>query len=249
MLDLAAWFESISATSPLAFAVVAMAGLAMGVAPSSLPLFSVIAGYVAGRSAHERTTTGPGEPALGRRRGLWLSSGFVLGMATVDAAIGAVFGFVGYAVVRVLAGYLALTNLLVAVVLFVLGLALLRKIRVALPVVDPALRRTDSFPAAYTLGVPFGLAACPACTPMLLPILTAAAATGTPGWGALLLFVFGLARGLPLIIVGAATGTIPYLGRLAPWIPRIERAGGVLLLVSAIYFLYQGAIAGGLISP
>ena len=54
MPDLASWFEQISAMSPLAFAVVALAGLTMGVAPSSFPMFSIIVGYVAGQALYER---------------------------------------------------------------------------------------------------------------------------------------------------------------------------------------------------
>jgi cytochrome c-type biogenesis protein len=247
MLDLAAWFDHVSAMSPLAFALVALAGLVMGVAPSSLPLFSVVAGYVAGQ-AGEPEVTQQGE-VIGRAKGLSLSAGFVLGMATVDAAVGALFGFVGFTVVRTLASYLALTNLLLGVLLTVLGLALLRKIYIAVPVMKPAVKRVDSFKGAYALGIPFGLSACPACTPMVLPILGAAAATGTPWWGAVLLFVFGLARGVPLLIVGAATGAVARIRRFALWVPKIERAGGVLLLVAAMYFFYQSALAAGLLPP
>ena len=243
MMDLTAWLDQISAMSPLAFGVVALAGLVMGVAPSSLPLFSVVAGYVAGQT---------GERELKRQtkaKGLLLSAGFVLGMATVDAAIGALFGVLGYAVIRTLAGYLVLTNLLLAALLTVLGLALLRKIYIGAPVLKPAFRQVDTFKGAYALGIPFGLSACPACTPMVLPILGAAAATGTPWWGAVLLFVFGLARGVPLLFVGAATGMITRVRRFAFWVPKIERAGGVLLLVAALYFLYQSAVTAGLAPP
>ncbi len=76
MLDLAMLFDQISAMSPLAFAMVALAGLAMGVAPSSLPLFSIVVGYVAGQAGDDELR--------GRTRGLYLSSGFVLGMATLE---------------------------------------------------------------------------------------------------------------------------------------------------------------------
>lgn len=85
MLNPDTWLQQISLTSPLGFALVALAGLIMGVAPSSLPLASVIAGYV-GRQAHEQEVGGV-------RKGLMLSAGFILGLATVDAAIGILFGF------------------------------------------------------------------------------------------------------------------------------------------------------------
>ncbi len=125
MPDLTTLFDQISAMSPLAFAVVAFAGLIMGVAPSSLPLYAIVVGYV--------TSPEDEKKLKGRRRGLYLSSGFVLGMATVDAAVGALFGFLGSVVIQTLTNFLVLTNLLLALLLIVLGLALLRKIRIVFP--------------------------------------------------------------------------------------------------------------------
>ena len=246
-VDILSQLQEISAASPAAFALVVLAGLLMGVAPSSLPLASVVAGFVAGQAG--AADAAGARDVVGRTRGALLSAGFVLGMATVDAAIGALFGFLGYAVIRSLAGYLALTNLLLAALLVVLGLVLLRKVRIAIPVLRPLPRRVDSFGAAYALGVPFGLSACPACTPMMLPILGAAAATGTPWLGAILLFVFGLARGVPLLLVGTAAGLVTHMRRFAAWVPTIERTAGMLLIVAALYFLYQSAAAVGFVPP
>lgn len=236
MTDLHAWLDHVSMLSPLAIAVVALAGLAMGFAPSSLPLYSVVVGYVGGQASR-------------RTKGIVLSAGFVLGMATVDAALGTFFGFLGDAVIRAVAGYLAATNLLLALLLTLFGLALLRKIRIAVPVLRPEARHVHSLGAAYALGIPFGLSTCPACTPMMLPILAAAAATGTPWLGGALLFVFGLARGAPLLVVGTMAGAVKRVTRFAVWVPTIERASGFLLLAAALYFTYQSAVYAGLAPP
>jgi cytochrome c-type biogenesis protein len=235
------WLQQVSVTSPIGFALVAAAGLVMGVAPSSLPLASVVAGYVGGQAR------GPDVSAW--RKGLQLSTGFILGLATVDTAIGVLFGFLGTTAIRLVAGSLAVTNLFLAALLVVLGLALLRKIRIILPVLRPVPRRVGSFRAAYALGIPFGLSVCPACTPMVLPILGAAALTGTTWLGGSLLLVFGLARGVPLLFVGAATGTVKGIPRVTMWVPQIERACGALLLLAALYFLYQSAAYAGLLAP
>lgn len=229
-----AWLNQASGMSALVLAAVALAGLLVGVAPSSLPLYSVVGGYVGGQAPR-------------RARGLLLSAGFVLGLATIDAVIGILFGFLGLTVVVALARHLALTDLLIAGILTVLGLALLRKVHIVMPILRPEARRVDSFAAAYVLGIPFGLTTCPACTPMVLPVLGAAAATGSPWLGGLLLFVFGLARGLPLLAVGAATQAIKRVPRFTLWVPTIERAGGILLLVAALFFLYQSAAYWGLV--
>ncbi len=68
--------DALGSVSLMAFGVVFAAGFAMGLAPSSYALYPVIAGYVAG-----------GEEGSARR-GLLLSLAFVLGTATVDAALG-----------------------------------------------------------------------------------------------------------------------------------------------------------------
>ncbi len=235
------WLNQVSVMSPLGVALVALAGLVMGVAPSSLPLSSVVAGYVGGQARKREVNR--------LRKGLLLSAGFILGLATVDAAIGVLFGFLGLTAIRLLANSLAITNLILAALLVVLGLALLRKIHIVVPVLRPTARRVDSFIAAYALGIPFGLSICPACTPMVLPILGAAALTGTPWLGGALLFVFGLARGVPLLIVGAAAETIKGVPRFTMWVPKIERASGVLLLLTAVYFLYQSAVYARLLAP
>jgi len=241
MPEFAAWLDQVSAASPLAFAIVALAGLMMGIAPSSLPLYSVVVGYAAGTPEGE--TQEPG------RRGLVLALGFVLGMSTVDAAIGALFGYLGYAVIGFLTSYTALTNLFIALLLAVFGLALLRKIRIRFPVLKPALRRAESFQGAYALGIPFGLSTCPACTPMILPILGAAAATGTPWLGAILLFVFGISRGIPLLAVGTVVGSATKTQRFSALVPAFERISGILLLLAALYFLYESAAYAGYVTP
>lgn len=225
--------EALRSVSFVAFAVVFAAGLAMGLAPSSYPLYPVIAGYVAGE-ANEQS----------RLRGLVLSLSFVLGTATVDAALGALFGLVGGVVIEAVARYVVLWNAAVAVLLIAFGLALLKIFRVRWPVLKMTWRKAHSVPGAFALGIPFGLTACPACTPMVLPMLGAAAATGSWWFGALLMFVFGLARGLPLLLVGTGAGWFARLGRAGSWVPRLQTAAGWLLLLGGGFFLFEAIRAG-----
>jgi len=241
MTELLAQFHELPAISLAAFALVAAVGLLMGIAPSSLPLVSVVVGSVAGRGSAVAGGSG--------RRGLLFAAGFVLGITTIDAAMGGLFGFIGDAMIRVLAGSLVVTNLVLAALLAAMGLALLRMVRVPWLRLQARPREVTSFGGAYALGLPFGLSTCPACTPMVLPVLGAAAATGEAWIGAALLFTFGIARGIPLLVAGAATDAAMHLRRVATWVPRIERAGGGLLLIAALYFLYQSAAATGVVPP
>jgi cytochrome c-type biogenesis protein len=233
---LTSWLNQTSGMSAFVVGAVVLAGLLVGVAPSSLPFYGVVAGYVAGSASR-------------RAKGLLLSVGFILGQATVDAGLGILFGTLGVVVIITMARYLALTYLLLAAILLVLALALLRKIRIVVPVLRPRARRVKSVAAAYALGIPFGLSTCPACTPMVLPVLGAAAATGSPWFGGLLMFLFGLARGLPLLVIGGGAQEMNRMPRLTPWVPTIERVGGALLLLAALFALYQSAVFAGLAPP
>lgn len=241
MIELEPLLQDISALTPFSVAVVAAAGLVVGIAPSSVPLMSVAAGFAAGQGA---AVSG------GRRMaGFWLSLGFALGVATVDAVLGALFGLAGFAVLHVLASYLALAYAVLAVVLTVTGLALLRLIHIVIQVIRPSAKPTGSLLGSYLLGLPFGLSTCPACTPLLLPVVAAAATTADPLMGAVLMATFGLARGVPIVVVGTAAGTLGHSRHTYQFTLWVERASGALLLAAALYFSYQAAIYAGWLPP
>ena len=241
MSALEPWLHSIAALTPFSIAVVALAGLVVGIAPSSFPLLSVAAGLAAGR--------GVAGAEASRLEGLRLSLGFVLGIATVDAALGALFGLVGFAVLRVLVSYLALVYTLLGVALVTAALALLRIVHLRLPVLSPSPHATRGFFGSYLLGLPFGLSTCPACTPLLLPVVTAATSTADPLLGAVLMLTFGLARGAPIVVAGTAAGAAVRMRHSYPFTRWVERIAGALTLAAAAYFLYQALIYAGWLAP
>lgn len=241
MNELEQLLQSISTLTPFAIALVALAGLLVGIAPSSFPLLSVAA----------RLGAGQGAASVSQKRiqGLWLSAGFALGIATVDAVLGALFGLMGLAVLRVLVSFLGVAYALIAVALTVIGLALLRVIHIVIPALTPSAKPDRSFLGSYLLGLPFGLSTCPACTPLLLPVVGAAALSADPLLGAVLMFAFGLARGIPIVVVGTVAGTLAHLPHMRGFIRWVERVGGALMLAAAAYFFYQAAIYFGWVSP
>jgi cytochrome c-type biogenesis protein len=241
MIELEPLLQEITALTPFAVALVALAGLVVGIAPSSFPLMSVAVGLATGQGAAE----------AGSRRigGLWLSIGFVLGIATVDAILGALFGLAGFAVMRILARYLALAYFLLAVILIVAGLVLLRLIHIVIPALTPSPKPIHGFIGSYLLGLPFGLSTCPACTPLLFPVAAAAAGTADPLMGAVLMGTFGLARGIPIVVAATMAGslaTFRHSHRFTLW---AERIGAALMFAAALYFLYQAALYAGWLQP
>lgn len=237
MNELRQLLETITELTPYTIALVALAGLIVGIAPSSFPLLSVAAGLSTGQDATNKT--------LQHVHGLWLSAGFALGIATVDAILGALFGLLGFAVLRVLVSFLGLAYALLAIVLTVIGLALLRVIHIAIPLLSPSANSTRTLLGSYLLGFPFGLSTCPACTPLMLPVVGAAALSADPLMGATLMLTFGLARGIPIVLAGTVAGSLVHLRNTGAFTRSVERLGGVLTLVVAAYFFYQAAIYAG----
>ena len=73
MRELDLLLQNITGLTPLAVGLVTLAGLVVGIAPSSFPLISVAAGLAVSR--------GSADPGGWRGEGLWLAVGFALGIA------------------------------------------------------------------------------------------------------------------------------------------------------------------------
>lgn len=237
MLDLGSAVGAIDSVTLAAVAVMALAGLVVGLAPGSYPLAAVAVGFAAGdggRAADPR-----------RPNSFWLSLGYVLGIITIDAALGALFGFVGFMVLGVLVAAMVYAYFGLSVLLVISGLALLRVIRLRFRLLAALPRSPASVAEAYGLGLLFGLTTCPACTPLILPILISASTTGDPLMGGVLLLVFGIGRSVPILIAGVVAGFLGQLTELMFVALWFDRTVGVLLLVAATWFAYQGAIYAG----
>ena len=221
-------------TDWLAAAVlVLLAGVFVGLTPGAYLAGPAVLGYLA---------TGAEQPAgLLRRAGA-----YVVGAALPMALLGFLLGAVGDWTAAVLAEQVAWWNLLVAVVTGFSGLLLTGVVVAPVPGFLPLPRVVASSRDAFMMGVPLGLAACPACTPMLFPIASAAILSGGPAYGAALLLIFGVGRGLPILAAAASLDYLRKLRRLIPpgrWFQRA--AGWVLLVTAALYLLQAALVASG----
>lgn len=224
--DLNSSFSSISLSAiGLAFVF----GLIVAFSPFTIALAPAVMGYVGG-SRHSS-----------RLNSFRLSAGFVSGIAFVDVIIGALFATAGAVALRFFAERLPIFYAIIVVVLLALGLMMLRVWRPNLPALKPRLdvHEDRSVRGAFLLGVPFGLIACPACTPLLLPVALGAAATGAAWYGAALMGAFAIGRGLPLVALGTSTGELRTMREFGQYIPWIEKGIGLLLLAGAAFYLKE----------
>lgn len=230
------WLSLLEGGSLLGLGLAALAGLALGLSPATYPLVPVVVGYAGG----DRSIT--------RRRAALLSLAFVLGITTVYVVLGALWGSFGLLLLRLLSSSLWLWYGLGAAALLVMGLRMLGTLRFRIPLLalpDPETSGRRGVLGAYLLGVPFGLAGCPSCAPVLLAVLTAVAAGGNPLMGALAMLALGLGQGSVLVAAGAYGGALTGLKSFARHRATIERLLGLLLLLAAAYFAWK-AFGGGM---
>ncbi|MDP9438468.1 MAG: sulfite exporter TauE/SafE family protein, partial [Actinomycetota bacterium] len=198
----------------------------------SYPFVPVVVSYASGEGKNLR------------HRAFVLSSAFALGITTTYAALGALFGVLGLALLSVLNGSIGLWYGIAAPLILVMGLRTLGLINFRVPLhqrFDPQSGRRGVL-GAYLLGLPFGLVGCPGCALIMPSLLIAVATSGSPLLGALAMLALGLGQGLVLVAAGVVAGSLVRMSRLAPYRIAVERLLGVALLVVAAYFAWRALL-------
>lgn len=217
-----------------AFGVAFVGGLVAGFGPCVLPMMPAVFGYVTGHAEEGPSAT---SPSAAWRRALALSAVFVLGMSLVFAAIGAAAGALGRALLVGSWAYYAVAFVCVVLGLQMLGLVTLpiEQVNRLLPVRRPEKRGVAG---AFVFGMLFGVIASPCSTPILAAVATIAAARGSALQGALMLFVYGLGKGVPLLLLGLASGSLAFMRSVSMTTGVFTKIGGVALLVAAGYLVW-----------
>lgn len=210
--------------SLLSFGVAFLAGLVVAFSPSSFPVIPVIMGYV----------VGTGNAA--RRKFFQRTVSFVLGIVSVYTVIGILFTAASEATGALFG---PIWSLLLGLLLLFLGLQTLGVFNISLPYHRGTGSEVTSMAGAFLFAVPFVFSLCPYCVPIQLTVLTAAAATQQIWYGGLLMFFFGLARAVPLLLAGLLTGVVTRLQFFTRYSKMVERAFGLMFVALGGYYLYE----------
>ena len=245
--QLAAALTSGGSTGALAYGIAFVGGILAGFGPCVLPMLPAIFGWITGTSASEaakaaQTASADGAEASATVSKSWvrpalMTAAFVFGMSMVFTLIGVGAGLLGRAI---FIG--AWANYLVAVICLVLGLQMVGLINLRLDALNRFLpqRRPEgrSFASAMLFGAVFGLVASPCTTPILIAIAAIAASSGSAVQGGAMLFLFGLGKGVPLILVGLLSASIVRMGKLANYADLATKIGGTALIFAAGYLVW-----------
>lgn len=218
-------FSVIQHLSPLALILVFAGGVLTSIGPCNMAMIPLIIGYVGGSRD------------LSRGRSFVLSAAFATGLALTFMLLGVVVSFVGGLVG---AGH-QWFYYIVAGVCIVIGLQLLGLIQLPMPdfLAEQRQRMTwRGAPGALALGLVSGLVASQCATPVLAAILTYVMAEGAVAYGALLLFVYALGRGVPIVAAGTFTGALKQLRAFGRWSDALEKVSGVIVIAVGLYLVW-----------
>ena len=229
MFDFQALGDSLQHDPLLAVAILFAAGVLTSLTPCVYPMIPITAGIIGG-------SAGPG---AGRGRVVALTAAYVSGLAALYATAGLIAGLTGSLFGTISASWWS--RGLIAVLLTVFGLAMLDVVPVPMPrrLLDRvAGMKGGSIPAVFLLGASSGLVAAPCGAPAFAAVLTWVSTTGSGTLGFLYLFVFSLGMTALLAAVGIFAGLAGRLPKPGKWTLRVKRAGGVILLAMAAYYLW-----------
>lgn len=210
----------------VAYVLVFLGGIVTSIGPCNAAMIPLVIGYVGGA------------PNLSRRRCLALSFTFAVGLALTFMLLGVVAALVG----GLIGGTSRVWYYMVAVVCILIGLHIFGAFH--LPAIPGLARLREKInlkglPGALVLGLASGLVASQCATPVLAAILTYVMAKQEAlVYGAVLLFIYALGRGVPIVLVGTFTGVVKQLRSFGRWSPLIEKASGVIILGVGLYFLW-----------
>ena len=216
-----------------------IAGLVSFLSPCVLPLVPPYLIYLTGATIEHVAND---EEAAASKRAVMISALlFVLGFSTVFVALGASASLIG----GLIRAWSAQLSILAGIVIIAMGLHFLGLTRIGL------LMREGRLPipkpvglwGAYVMGLAFAFGWTPCIGPILAAILSIAAAEATVAKGAALLAVYSAGLGIPFLVAALMIKQFSALfARMKRHLATVERAMGVLLVVTGIGFL-TGAVS------
>jgi cytochrome c-type biogenesis protein len=201
-------------------------GIVTSIGPCNITMIPLIIGFIGGSRD------------LSRQRSFSIALVFTIGLSITFVLLGMVAALVG----GLLGGSTRIWYYMVAAVCMVIGLQMTGILNINLPSWFGGLRekiRTKGLLGALLLGLVSGLVASQCATPVLAAILTYVMAQKTGIlYGAALLFLYALGRGVPIILAGTFAGVLKSFNSIGRWSETIEKISGVLIILVGFYFLW-----------
>lgn len=207
-------------------------GVVLGASPLAWPILATAVGVRAGASGDEPRGSALVLVAMGA------------GITVVYASLGFLTGQLERVISEVLGAWSGLGYVALAVSAAGGGLFLLLRPNATCRTL---VRAPRGGPAAFLVGVMLGVVNCPACAGIITGVAVSAAALGSTTYSVLVMVALGVGHTLTLLLVSRLSLNV--VREAAPSATAMQRTGGVLLLLSAAFFVFQIQAGGIAVAP
>jgi thiol:disulfide interchange protein DsbD len=170
-------------------------------------------------------------------KGLGLASIYVAGLSLTYAFLGLAAASFGAQIRGFLQG--TAFQAAISIIFFILALSMFDVFMIQAPAALRnrlgTIKKTGMF-GIFLMGMVSGLMASPCVAAPLAGILAFIAATGSKLLGFLMLLIFAWGMSVPLLLVGAFSGSLNSLPKAGEWMNRVKEFYGFLMLGAALYF-------------
>lgn len=212
----------------LAIFISLAAGILTSFTPCVYPLIPITVGLIGAKGSKTRI------------RGFYLSLMYVLGLAIVYSSIGTFAALTGKLFGQIQTNPWA--YLVVANICIIFGLAMLEVITIQFTQFarfGVTKVKTKGGVSAILLGGTSALIAAPCTAPVLAILLTYVGTKQNIPLGIIMLFSFAFGMGFLLILIGTFTGLLTSLPRSGPWMIKIKKGVGIMMIILGEYFLIK----------
>lgn len=209
-----------------AYIIALLAGILTSFTPCVYPVIPITIGYIGANAAGSKGI------------GFLLSVSYVIGIAVTYSILGSIAALTGKIFGQ--ASTSPISYFIVANLCILLGVSMLGVFNIPIPSFLTGLRpkaKGQGIFAAFFVGLASGLIMGPCTAPVLAVILAYVATRQSLIYGASILFTFALGMGVFLILLGTFTGLIVSMPKAGPWLERVKKVFGWVLVFAGEYFL------------
>ena len=217
----------------LAYLAVYLGGVLVSFTPCVYPILPITVAFIGAR----------GSGSMGR--GFVLAVTYVLGMAVTYMILGAVASLSGKLFGQIQTNpwtYFLIGNLCIFMGLSMMGVF---SLQIRTPGFVTRMQRQKKIygiTSSFLVGAASGLVMGPCTAPALAVILGYAATRQNLVFASSLMFVFAVGMGTVLILLGTFTGLLAGIPRSGPWMVRVSRVFGWILIGTGEYFLINAGM-------
>jgi thiol:disulfide interchange protein DsbD len=203
-----------------------LGGLGLNLTPCIYPLIPITVSYFGGK--------GQGSLPVALVNGVV----YILGLSITNSILGVVAALSGGMLGEALQNPIVLV--VISLILVALGLSFfgLWELRVPSKILQTASRSFTGYFGTFFMGLTLGVVAAPCLGPFILGLLTYVGQKGDPYLGFTYFFVLSLGLGLPLSVLGMASGAVERLPLSGKWLVWIKACFGWVLVGMAAYMIW-----------